>query len=152
MTRIGRARVVVVALVLTFAAVPLMASSIEAQDASAAPTSAEAACQSVDDLQIIIEFTQDSIEADAGFVPVAVGVIAGLSEARDLTGYVGETYRPLVEDLFLSLQDLRDALGELENLETAGAKLASIGQSVTEIGIAMDALGVQLNTSCSTEG
>ena len=47
----------------------------------------------------ILEFIQDSVDQEAGLIPVGIGVIAGLSEANTLISLVGETYQPLVEDL-----------------------------------------------------
>lgn len=150
--RMERARLVVIALVLALAAVPMLGSPLVAQESSAqpspSPTAAEAACSSADDLRLIVDFTLDSVESDSGLVPVLVGTVAGLGEARVLAGLVGEVYRPLVEDLIVTLQDLRTMIGELGDLETAGAKLASVGEAVTDVGNAMDALAIQLRTSC----
>ena len=83
-----------------------------------------------------------------GWLPVFVGVIAGLSEARQLAASVGETYRPLVEDLIGSLEGLRSTVEELQELETIGARVADVGEAITDIGNAMDALSVQLRTPC----
>jgi hypothetical protein len=40
---------------------------------------------------------------------------------------------------------------ELSDQPTAGAQLASIGESITQIGNAMDALSVALRTPCPAE-
>ena len=154
-TRPQRARVVVAMLLLALISLPALAGPVAAQDESAAPaaspTAAEQACASADDLRLILEFTAESLESESGLVPVGIGVIAGLSEARTLAGLVAETYRPLVDDLIVSLQDLRDSLGDLDELDTAGSKLATVGESIVEIGNAMDSLAVQLQTGCDSE-
>ena len=142
-------------LLLALLSLPLLATPAAAQEESPAPTAlptaAEAACDSASDLRLILGFVDQSLEDERGLIPAGIGVIAALSEARTLATQVGETYRPLAQDLVVSLQDLRDTLGDLEDLETAGAKLASIGESVVEIGDAMDALSVQLRTRCPEE-
>ena len=144
-----RARNLVAMFLFALSTIALSAAPVAAQDESAAPTAAEAACASASDLQLIIEFVVDAVEDEAGLLPVGIGVIAGVNEAQDLLALVGETYRPLVEDLVVSLQDLRDTIGDLDELDTAGAKLAVIGESVTGIGLAMDSLGIQLRAGCS---
>lgn len=133
----------------------LAQDSTEAADATAAAESsiapAEAACESADDLGLIVEFLQDTDVEEDGWVPVLVGAIAGLGEARTLVSLVGETYRPLVDDLIVSLEDIRSTVDELGEMETAGAQLAAIGETITDIGTAMDALSIQLRTSCPTD-
>ena len=62
-----------------------------------------------------------------------------------------ETYRPLVNDLIVSMQDLRDTLGDLDELDSAGSKLAAIGEDVVVIGNTMDALTQQLRAECPEE-
>lgn len=148
-----RARAAVALVILSLALVAgSWTSPALAQDATAEPgptlTPAEAACESASDLRIIVGFIDESLEDEAGLVPLAIGVLAGVSEARDLVGLVGETYRPLAEELLLSLQGLRDTLGALDDLETGGARLAAVAGSVEEIGLALDALTVQLRTGC----
>lgn len=133
----------------------LAQDSTEAADATAAaePTiaPAEAACESAHDLGLIVEFLQDTDVEEDGWLPVLVGGIAGLSEARTLVGLVGETYRPLVNDLVVSLQDVRSTVDELGEMETTGAQIAAIGETIADIGTAMDALSTQLRTSCPTD-
>jgi len=150
--RSERTRVGVATLLVALMSITMLASAVVAQEESAAPlaspTAAEAACTSASDLQLIVDFVRDSVEAEAGLITVGIGVIAGVSEANTLAGLVAETYRPLVGDLILSLQGLRDTIGSLGELDTTGAKIATIGESVTEIGSAMDALTVQLRSSC----
>ena len=150
-SRPGRARSLVVLFLFALSLVTVSVLPVAAQDEASpapTPTAAEAACDSASDLQLIIGFVIDSVEDEAGLLPVGIGVIAGIGEARDLLALVGETYRPLVEDLIISLQDLRDTIGELDELDTAGAKLAVIGEEITQIGLAMDSLATQLRTRC----
>jgi len=154
-TRLERTRVLVLMLVVALLSVLALALPVAAQDASpdpsASPTAAEAACQSASDLEVILGFVIDSVEAESGLVPVGIGVIAALSEARTLVQLVGEAYRPLVQDLIVSLQDLRATIGDLDDLDTAGAKLAVVGETVVDIGNAMDAVSMQLRTGCPEE-
>ena len=154
-TRLGRTRVFVLMLMVALLSVSAVAVPVAAQDASsdpsASPTAAEAACQSASDLEIILGFVRDSVEAESGLIPVGIGVIAALSEARTLVELVGETYRPLVQDLIVSLQDLRATVGDLDALDTAGAKLAVVGETIVDIGTAMDAVSLQLRTGCPEE-
>lgn len=151
-TRPERTRIVVATLLLALVALPLLAAPVSAQDETPAPvaslTPAEAACASADDLRVILDFTRESVESDRGLIPVGIGVIAGLSEARVLAGLVGEVYRPLVADLIVSLQDLRDTIGELDEIDTAGSMVAAVGLALVDIGTAMDELGAQLRTGC----
>ena len=151
-TRPQRTRVVVAMLLLALVALPLIAASVSAQDESPAPTAsvtpAQAACGSADDLRVILDFTRESVESDRGLIPVGIGVIAGLSEARNLAGLVGDVYRPLVEEVIVSLQDLRDIIGDHDDMDTAGTKVSAVGEALVDIGDAMDELGVQLRTGC----
>ncbi len=144
--------------ILLMAALPvglMAADPTETGDATASAgptmTPAEAACESVDDLRLIVGFLQDIDIENDGWLPVFVGAVAGLSEARDLMGHVGETYRPLVDDLIGSLEDVRSTVSLLGELETTGAQVAAIGEAITDIGNAMDALSIQLGTPCPTE-
>ncbi len=150
-----RTRIVVAMLLPALVALPLMAVSVSAQDESPAPTAsltpAEAACASADDLRVILDFTRESVESNRGLVPVGIGVIAGLSEARNLAGLVGDVYRPLVEDVIVSLQDLRDTIGDLDEIDTAGLKVAAVGEALVDIGDAMNELGAQVRTGCPEE-
>jgi hypothetical protein len=112
---------------------------------------AQAACDSADDLRLIVGFLRDTDVEEDGWVPLLVGVIAGLSEARTLAGLVDEAYRPLVDDLIVSLQGIRTTVDELGGLETTGARIAAIGETITDIGNAMDALSTQLRTPCPVD-
>jgi hypothetical protein len=149
---------IVVALVLALSIATLLPSLTVAADASPAPgtpappaptlASAEAMCDSVGDLRLIVEFLRATdVEAD-GWLPVFVGVVAGLGEARDLVGSVGETYRPLLDDLIASLGSARVTVEQVREAETMGAGVAMIGEAITGIGNAMDALSLQLRDPC----
>jgi hypothetical protein len=155
MTRLERTRVFVALLLLALVALPLMAAPVAAQGESPAPTAsltpAEAACASADDLRVILDFTRESVESERGLVLVGIGVLAGLSEARDLAGLAGDVYRPLVEDLVVSLQDLRDTIGDLDEIDTAGSMVTAVGEALVDIGNAMDELGAQLRAGCPEE-
>jgi hypothetical protein len=132
-----------------FAASPAGTLAADASPSPEASLTPEApACESVEDPQLIVEFLQGSDVSEDGWLPVAVGVIGGLSEARTLAGLVSDVYQPLVDDLATSIQGLGATADELRAEETAGAKVAAVGVAITEVGNAMDALGVQLRTRC----
>lgn len=128
-------------------------ATVMAQDASVAPETdtASAVCESAADLRLVIGFLQDTSIAEDGLIPLAVGGIAGISVARDLAGQVGETLSPLVQDLIVSLQGLRDISDDISEDDTLGARLAILGASIVEIGEAMDALSLQLRERCPTD-
>ena len=111
-------------------------------------TPADTLCDSAGDLRLIIGFLRDTDPSQDGWPPILVGAIAALSEARHLAGSVGETYRPLVDDLIVSLEGLRSTVEGLEESETLGARIASIGEAITDIGNAMDSLSFQLREPC----
>jgi hypothetical protein len=158
---IARGRIIVLALVIAASFSSVLPSGLLAVESSPLPEAmtspeptlspAEAACRSADDLRLIIGFLRDTDRSEDGWVPVIVGVIAGLSEARQLAGFVGDTYRPLVDDLVVSLEGLRTTLDEVGGEATAGAQLAAVGEAITAIGNAMDALSVQLQTDCPSD-
>jgi hypothetical protein len=154
---LGRGRIIFLAMVMAASSLTALPQGLLAQDPSFAPGAAatlapaEAACESADDLRLIVEFLQGTDPSEDGWLPVFVGVIAGLSEARQLAGSVGDAYRPLLDDLVLSLEGLGTTVDELSDQQTAGAQLASIGESITQIGNAMDALSVALRTPCPAE-
>ena len=127
--------------------------AVLAQDESEAPLSesTKTICESADDLRLIIGFLRDTSISEDGVIPVVVGGIAGISEARELAGLVGETLRPPVEVLIVSLQGLRDLSDGFEDDATLGAKIAALGGAITEIGEAMDALSLQLQERCPTD-
>jgi hypothetical protein len=161
-TCIARGLIVGLALVLAASFSAVLPSGLLAAESSPMPETAaspeptlapaEAACESVEDLRLIIDFLRGTDASEDGWLPVLIGVIAALSETRQLANLVSETYRPMVDDLTGSLQDLGSTVDELRELETTGARLASIGEAITDIGNAMDALSVQLQTPCPTDG
>ena len=57
----------------------------------------------------------------------------------------------LVSDLTVSLQDIRVTVDGLDDMESTGAQIAAVGETITNIGISMDALGTQLRTSCPND-
>lgn len=161
----------IAALVLTTLMVLAAAgpASVLAQDASPSPspsasltpqasltpeaslTPHEAACASADDLTLIVDFLRETDASEDGWLLWVVGAIAGVSEVRQLAGHMGEVYQPLVEDLIVSLRGLRTEAGDARAEESLGAKLVLFGESITEVGTAMDALGDQLRTRCEDE-
>ena len=108
-------------------------------------------CDSAERVRLIVGFLRETSISEDGLVPVVVGVIAGLSEARTLAGLVDATYRPLVDELSGSLQGLQSAVQERGEQPTVGAQIASIGEAITAVGNAMDALSVELRTPCPVE-
>jgi hypothetical protein len=156
-----RGLTITIALTLAVSLMAALPAGLLAQDSTEAPDAtaaaepsvapAVAACESADDLGLIVEFLQDIDVEDDGWLPVFVGAIAGLSEARTLLGLVGETYRPLVDDLIVSLQDVRTTVDGFGEMETTGAQVAAIGETITGIGTAMDALSTQVRATCPTD-
>lgn len=138
-----------------------MSPALQAAEASPAPEAAAspgpspapagALCTSANDLRLIIGFMRDIDVSVDGWIPVLVGAIAALSEARQLAGLADETYRPLVDELIGALEGLRSTVDGLGELDTAGAKVTAIGEAITAIGEAMDALSVQLRSPCPAE-
>ncbi len=114
-------------------------------------TPAEAACQSAEDLRLVVDFVRHTDVSQDGWAPVLVGAIAGVSEAHRLAGLLDQTYQPLVSDLITSLEDLRATVDTLDQQGTAGAKLAAVGEAITAVGNAWDALSVQLRSPCPTQ-
>ena len=107
-------------------------------------------CESAADLRLYIGFLRDqSIRDDV--VPVLVGAAASLYEARTLAGLVSDTYRPLVDDLVRSLSDLVAAVRGFRDQGTVGAGLVQIGEAISGVGTAMDALSVALREPCPVE-
>ena len=160
-TRGARALVIVLALTFAASAIGVLspgAFGAEPSDAPAAGLSPEplaiptqTLCESADDLRLIIGFLRGTTISEDGLLPTLVGTIAGLSEARELSGLVGETYGPLVDDLIASLQGLRTTIEGLDDEDTLGARVVEIGEAITDIGNAADALAVELRTPCPTD-
>jgi hypothetical protein len=141
-------------------ALPLAPAGALAQEPSADPMAAaspaptlgagETLCESAADLRLIIGFLRETSVSEDGVIPVVVGSLAGLAEARTLAGLAGETYGPLIDDLEATLQGLRTTVDELGEQATAGAAIATIGEAITDVGNAMDAFSVQLD-ACRAE-
>lgn len=157
-TRVARPTIV---LVLVMAAIAGMSRSwVRAADPSMAPpvsgspTASEAPktmCESAADLRLYVGFVRDQSIDDAGLLTVLVGAVASLSEARTLAALVGETYRPLVDDLVASLQDLRTTVRAFRDQGTVGAGLVQVGEAVARVGTTMDALSLALHEPCPTD-
>jgi hypothetical protein len=158
---VARCQPIVIALVVVAGLAWLLPSRLVAAEPSAVPLTSiapasptstmapvEAMCESAADLRLIIAFLRDTDVSEDGWLPVFVGTIAALSEARQLAGSVDQTYRPLLDDLIGTLEGLRSTIADLDELETVGSQLAVIGEAITDIGLAMDALSVQLRTPC----
>lgn len=107
-------------------------------------------CQSVADLRLIVEFVRGTDVEVEGWLPVFVGVVAGLSEAQGLVGLVDETYRPLVDDLVGSLQALFAIVDQLRGVETLGSQVAAVGAAITAVGNDLDELTEALQEPCPT--
>jgi hypothetical protein len=105
-------------------------------------------CESGADLRTDIEFLRAAELSEDGLLPFIVAIDAALGEARTLTTLAGLEYGPLVADVIISLQDLRDIAEEVEAQETLGAGIATIGEAITEVGQSMDTLTTQLREPC----
>src|SRR3954447_22414146 len=139
---LGRLACPSTALILVLAAIVsgTAITPVGAADPSAPPTAsaspvasgpAAAMCDSLADLRLYVGFVQDQSIKDDGLLPVLVGVVASLSEARTLSGLVRQTYRPLVDDLVASLTDLQFAVRHLFDQATIGAGLVLLGGAIT---------------------
>ena len=105
-------------------------------------------CESGAELRTDVEFLR-AVEVDEdGVVQLVVAVDATLGEARTLAQLAGEEYGPLVDDVMVSLQDLRDIGEELEDQETLGAGIATVGEAINAIGESMDTLTLALREPC----
>jgi hypothetical protein len=71
---------------------------------------------------VCIRFPRDTSLVEDGLLPVLIGTVTALNEARQLVGLVEATYRPLVFDLIASLEGLRVAGDELSDRQTVGAR------------------------------
>jgi hypothetical protein len=107
-------------------------------------------CSSGEDLRLIVEFVRGTDAETDGWLPIFVGVVAGLAEARTLLGETDAAYRPLVEDLIVSLQDLFAIVDQVRGLDTLGSQVAAVGEAITAVGTSMDALTVALREPCPT--
>jgi hypothetical protein len=61
---------------------------------------------------------------------------------------VGAEYRPLVEALLSSLQDLQAAVRGFAGAGTVGSGLVEVGESIVVIGTSLDALSLALQEPC----
>jgi hypothetical protein len=129
-----------------------VASPGSAEGSATAPAAslspADAACQSAANLGLIVQFLRETNTSEDGWLPILVGAIAGLSEARELVGLVDASYRPLVDDLVIALQGLFAIADEVRELDTLGSKVAALGEAITAVGVAMDDLSVALQDPC----
>jgi len=105
-------------------------------------------CESGADLQTDVEFLRSVELSEDGLLTLIVSVDAALGEARTLALLAGQEYAPLATDLIVSLQDLRDIAEELEDEESLGGGIATIGEAITAVGESMEALGLQLREPC----
>lgn len=105
-------------------------------------------CESGAELRTDVDFLRAVEVSEDGLLQLIVAVDAALGEARTLTTLVGEEYGPLVEDVVVSLQDVRDLAEDLEGEETVGAAIATVGEAITAVGESMDALAVGLREPC----
>jgi hypothetical protein len=143
------ARILVLCLSIAMLMTLALPAALVAQDeATDEMSSDQAICETADNLRLVVGFLQDTSISEDGVIPVVIGGIAGVSQARELADLVGDTLRPLVEDVIVSMQGLRDIGDEMTDEQTLGAKVAVIGESVVEIGESMDALGLQLRERC----
>jgi len=109
---------------------------------------AKTVCQSSADLEAAIEDLRSTELSEEDLVPLVIKIDTAISEARLLVELVSEELGPTVTDLVVSLQGLRTTVETLDEQETLGAGIALIGESITQIGEAMDALALQLRTRC----
>lgn len=105
-------------------------------------------CESLADLRLYVGFLRGQSVSEDGMLPVLVGTVASLSEARTLAGLVGQTYRPLVDDLIGALAGLRSSLAGFGDAGTVGSGLVGVGEAIVAIGTRMDALSAALREPC----
>lgn len=108
-------------------------------------------CQSGEDLAVDVAFLRSLDTSKDGVASLVVATDSALGEAQLLANLVVDEYRPLVEDTVVALQNLRDVGEEVREQETLGAGIATIGQAITEVGEAMDALALALREPCPQE-
>jgi len=157
LTRPSLARTAMLLLVLLFAlsACRTLPPGFLAPDSTAEPSPtpiAKTMCESGADLRTDVEFLRSLELREDGLVSVLVAVDSALGEARTLGTLVTEEYRPEAVDLVLSLENLRLTVDDLSQQETIGAGIAAIGESIAEVGTAMDTLTLELRDPCPDEG
>jgi hypothetical protein len=115
------------------------------------PTASEAPptmCESLADLRLYVGFLRDQSLDEDGVLPILVGAVASLGEARRLAGLVGETYRPLVGDLIAALEELRSAVRGFGDAGTVGSGLVGVGEAIVRVGASMDVLSAAVQEPC----
>jgi hypothetical protein len=146
-----------IALLLTLALWMTASLAVPATVAGQSPAAAESPaasqapptmCEVLDDLRLYLGFVRDQAQGDGGLLPILVGTAASIAEARALLPLVGEEYRPLVQALLDSLEDLRTAVRGFGDAGTVGAGLVEIGESIVVIGTSLDALSIALRQPC----
>jgi hypothetical protein len=156
--RVARSTMMLVLVVASL--VGAAGSPVLAQDPSVAPGVSmmpaaseppKTMCESVADLRLYIRFLREQSLEDDGLVPVLVGAVASLAEARTLLGLIDETYRPLVDGLIGSLSALVSSIRELRDQGTLGAGLVQLGEAIVGVGTSMDALSRALREPCPLE-
>jgi hypothetical protein len=105
-------------------------------------------CESLADLRIYVGFLRDQSIGDDHLLPILVGVVASLSEARTLAGRVRETYRPLVDDLVSSLTNLEASARTFFDHGTIGSGLTQFGQAIADVGVKLDSLSSAVREPC----
>jgi hypothetical protein len=157
----GRIARSAVALVLLLSSVSSVAAplGIRAADPSVSPGQAgspsasvppQTMCGSLADLRLFVGYLQDQSLSEDGLVPILIGAVATLTEARALVPLVADTYRPLVEELVASVDDLI-AVARAGRAGTLGSEVARLGEAITRVGVAMDALSVALQEPCPSQ-
>ena len=158
LSRASLARFLTLSIIAVFAlsacrALPVgLFSSGDDQTPAPSPTPiTKTMCESGADLAVDVGFLQRLDVSEDGVVPLIAAVDLALGEAQTLGTLVVEEYQPLVNDVIVSLQDLRDISEELESQETIGGGITAIGESLVGIGESMEALEQQLREPCPEE-
>lgn len=151
---LARTSLLLLALLFALSACRALPPGFLAPDATLEPSPTpitKTMCESGAELRTDIEFLRTLELREDGLVSVLVAIDSTLGEARTLGTLVTEEYRPQAVDLVLSLENLRVTVDELNQQETVGAGIATIGESIAEIGVAMDALTLELRDPCPDE-
>ena len=105
-------------------------------------------CESLADLRLYVGFLRGQSLGEGDLLPILVGTAASIAEARTLLPLVGDEYRPLIEALLGSLEDLRSSVRGFGDAGTIGTGLVEIGESIVGIGTSLDALSLALREPC----
>jgi len=116
--------------------------------ASPTATTDKTVCESSADFQAAIDDLRGTDLWGDGVATLLVRIDAAIDEARLLADLAGAELRPTVGALSVSLQGLRTTVRELDEQETLAAGATAVGASLAQIAEAMDALAVQLQTTC----